>query len=62
MAFPASAASDRVGRRAVFAAGIGVGLVALVGLLASEALPVIILAAALWAVGNQAIGWSCPRT
>ena len=35
-------------------AGIGAALVALVALLASEALPVIILAAALWAAGNQA--------
>ena len=55
VAFPASAASDRVGRRAVFAAGLVVGLVALVGLIASEALPVIIVAAALWAAGNQAM-------
>jgi MFS family permease len=55
VAFPASAASDRVGRRAVFGAGIGVGLLALVGLLASEALPVIVVAAALWAAGSQAM-------
>ena len=53
MAFPASAASDRWGRRTAFLAGIGASLVALVALLASEALPVIILAAALWAIGNQ---------
>ena len=33
IAFPASAASDRFGRRAVIAGGIGVGLLALVGLL-----------------------------
>ena len=55
VAFPASAASDRVGRRAVFAAGIGVGLLAMIALLASEALPVIVVAAALWAAGNQAM-------
>jgi MFS family permease len=55
VAFPASAASDRVGRRAVFGAGIGVGLLALVALLASEALPVIVVAAALWASGSQAM-------
>ena len=55
VAFPASAASDRVGRRAVFAAGLVVGLLALVGLIASEALPVIVVAAALWAAGNQAM-------
>ena len=54
VAFPASAASDRVGRRAVFAAGIGVGLVAMIALLASEALPVIVVAAALWTAGSQA--------
>jgi MFS family permease len=53
MAFPASAFSDRFGRRAAFLAGIGAGLLALVALLASEALPVIFAAAALWAVGNQ---------
>ena len=53
MAFPSSAASDRWGRRTAFLAGIGASLIALVALLASEALPVIILAAALWAIGNQ---------
>ena len=55
VAFPASAASDRVGRRAVFAAGIGVGLLAMIALLASEALPVIVVAAALWTAGSQAM-------
>ena len=55
VAFPASAASDRVGRRAVFGTGIAVGLLALLGLIATEALPVIVLAAALWAAGNQAM-------
>jgi MFS family permease len=54
IAFPASAASDRVGRRMVFAAGLGASLLALVALLGSEALPVIVLAAALWSMGNQA--------
>jgi MFS family permease len=54
LAFPASAASDRFGRRAVMAGGLGLSLVALVGLLASEALPAIVLFAALWAVGQQA--------
>jgi MFS family permease len=53
MAFPASAFSDRFGRRAAFLVGLGAGLLALVALLASEALPVIFAAAALWAVGNQ---------
>ncbi len=55
VAFPASALSDRVGRRAVIGAGMATGLVALVGLIASEALPVIILSAALWSAGNQAM-------
>ena len=53
IAFPASAASDRLGRRAAFLAGLGAGLLALAGLLASEALPVIIASAALWSMGNQ---------
>jgi MFS family permease len=53
IAFPASAASDRFGRRAAFIAGLGAGILALGGLLASEALPVIILSAAMWSIGNQ---------
>jgi MFS family permease len=55
VAFPASAASDRVGRRFVFAGGIAVGLAAMVALIGSEALPVIIVAAAMWAAGSQAV-------
>ena len=54
IAFPASAASDRFGRRALFLAGLGASIIALCALLASEALPVIILAAAMWSMGNQA--------
>jgi MFS family permease len=54
VAFPASAASDRVGRRSVFMAGLATSLLALLALLASEALPVIILAAACWSMGNMA--------
>jgi MFS family permease len=53
-AFPASAASDRFGRRAVIAGGIAVGLVALAGLLLTEALPLIVVLAAFWSVGQQA--------
>ena len=56
VAFPASAASDRFGRRTIMAAGIAIGLVALVGLLLTEALPLIVVFAALWAVGNQSLG------
>ena len=55
VAFPASAASDRFGRRTIIAAGISIGLVALIGLLLSEALPLILVFAALWAVGQQAL-------
>jgi len=53
-AFPASAASDRFGRRTVIAAGMSVSILALVGLLLSEALPLIIGFAAMWAIGQQA--------
>ena len=56
VAFPASAASDRFGRRAIIAGGIGAGALALVGLLATEALPVIVASAALFSVGFQAFG------
>ncbi len=52
-AFPASAASDRFGRRTVMAAGLAIALVALVGLLLTEALPLIILFAACWQVGQM---------
>ena len=55
VAFPASAASDRLGRRAIIGAGAAAGVVALGGLLGSEALPMIILSAALWSAGNQAM-------
>lgn len=54
VAFPASAASDRIGRRAVLFGGIIAGIVALVALLASEALIVVIVAAALWTMGFNA--------
>jgi MFS family permease len=53
VAFPASALSDRVGRRAVFLGGILTGIVGLLLLLGTEALPLIIVAAILWSVGFQ---------
>ncbi len=53
-AFPSSAASDRFGRRAIIAAGIALGLVALGGLLLSEVLPMIVIFAAFWSIGQQA--------
>ncbi|MBA2718077.1 MAG: MFS transporter [Chloroflexi bacterium] len=55
VAFPASAASDRFGRRAIIIAGILVALVGLSGLLLTQALPLIILFAALWSVGQQSM-------
>jgi MFS family permease len=55
VAFPASAASDRLGRRTIIGAGAAAGVVGLVALLGSEALPMIILSAALWSAGNQAM-------
>ena len=54
IAFPASAWSDRVGRRVVFYGGLIAGIVALVALLASEALVVVAVSAALWSMGFQA--------
>ena len=56
VAFPASAASDRVGRRAVIAGGIGLSTIALLGLLTSGVVPAIILFAALWSCGQQSLG------
>jgi MFS family permease len=54
VAFPASAWSDRIGRRVVFLVGLAASIAALLALLGSEALVVVILAAALWSAGNQA--------
>ena len=54
-AFPVSALSDRLGRRAVMAGGIALAPVALVGLIvSSDPLP-LALFAALWSVGWQAV-------
>ncbi len=59
--FPASAVSDRVGRRAVFAAALFAGLVALGVLVAAgSALPLIVLAAMLWSAANNAFGVVVP--
>jgi MFS family permease len=55
VAFPASAASDRFGRRALIGGGIGVGIVALIGLLVTESLPLIVVFAALWSAGQSAL-------
>ena len=53
VAFPASAASDRLGRRAIMAGGITVAILAIGGLLLFEALPLIILSAVFWSVGQS---------
>ena len=55
VAFPASAASDRFGRRSIFAFGAAGALVAITGLIASQALPLIVVSAALWSASNQAV-------
>ncbi|HET7703863.1 MAG TPA: MFS transporter [Candidatus Limnocylindrales bacterium] len=55
VAFPASALSDRLGRRAMMAGGVVIAIVALVGLLLSAALPLIVAFAALWSVGQQSL-------
>lgn len=54
-AFPASGLSDRLGRRTVMAGGIVIALVALAGLLVVDALPLIAVFAAMWAVGQQSL-------
>lgn len=53
VAFPASALSDRIGRRLVIAGGAMLSVVALVGLLVFSAVPAIFLFAALFAAGQQ---------
>ena len=54
-AFPASALSDRIGRRRVMAGGICLATAAVIGLLLVEALPAVIAFAALWTVGQQSL-------
>ena len=54
-AFPASALSDRIGRRAVMAGGLAIALVAVIGLLLVTELAAIIVFAALWAAGQQSL-------
>lgn len=61
VAFPASSASDRFGRRVVFAASLAVGLVSLgILLLAGSVLPLIIVSAMLWSAANNAFGVVVP--
>jgi MFS family permease len=54
-AFPASAISDRIGRRAVMIGGIAIAMLAMVGLLVFEALPLIVVSAVLWSIGQQSL-------
>jgi MFS family permease len=54
-AFPASAWSDRIGRRLVMLAGGGVSLLAVVGLLVTVNPLAIVLLAALYGAGGQAV-------
>jgi MFS family permease len=54
-AFPASALSDRLGRRTVMAGGLLLAILAVVGLLLSEAVVAIALFAALWSAGQQSL-------
>ena len=51
VAFPASAASDRFGRRTLFAAGLAAALVGIVGLTLTTAVGAIAVCAALWSAG-----------
>lgn len=55
-AFPASSWSDRVGRRVVMGVGGGASLVAVVGMIGTRDPGAILLLAALYGAGNQAIG------
>jgi len=54
-AFPASAASDRLGRRTIMGGGLALAIVAVIGLLLVDTLPAIILFAALWSIGQQSL-------
>ena len=55
VAFPASAASDRMGRRAIFAVALVASLVSLAILVGAGALaPLIVVAAMLWSAANSA--------
>lgn len=54
-AFPASALSDRLGRRAVMTGGLLLAVLAVIGLLLSEAVVAIALFAALWSAGQQSL-------
>ena len=54
-AFPASAWSDRVGRRLVMVGGAGAAMLAVVGMIATHDLTSILILSALYGAGNQAV-------
>ncbi len=54
-AFPASSWSDQIGRRLVMVAGAAAGMLAVVGMIATRDLTAILLLAALYGAGNQAV-------
>ena len=54
-AFPASALSDRVGRRTVMAGGLLMAILAVIGLLLVTEVAAIMLFAALWSAGQQSL-------
>jgi MFS family permease len=55
VAFPASALSDRIGRRAVLAGGIALSAIALALLLVVTSVPALLLLSALYGAGQQAL-------
>jgi len=55
VAFPASALSDRIGRRLVIAGGLTVMALAMVGVLLTSVVPVIALLVATFAAGQQSV-------
>ncbi len=55
VAFPFAALSDRIGRRLVTAAGLGLMLVAMAGFLATSSVVALVLLAAAWGAGQGAV-------
>ncbi len=55
VAFPASALSDRIGRRLVIAGGATLSIIGLLGLIVTSAVPAIFLFAAMFTAGQQSL-------
>lgn len=55
VAFPASAASDRFGRRSVIGAGVALMALALVGLALTDLVPLLAIGAAVYSMGQQSV-------